>query len=156
MKSTILAALIASATAMPALAETTVRLEVFDRKEMIADTGETEIVYTPIETAVPGDRVTYRITLKNTDNVPATSVGMTLPVDPSILVEPLSISGDAPIEALFSIDGGEQFSPFSELVVKTETGLRPATPDDLTHMRIGLEKIPANTEISVEYAASVE
>jgi len=156
MKNTILAALIASAAAMPALADTTVRLEVFDRTEVIADTGETEVVYAPIETAVPGDRVTYRITLTNTDDTPATSVSMTLPVDPSILIEPLSISGGAAIEALFSIDGGEQFASFSELVVETETGLRPATPDDLTHMRIGLEEIPANTEISVEYAASVE
>lgn len=156
MKSTFLAAVLTAAAALPAFAETTVHLEVFDRQEIISDTGETEIVYAPIETTVPGDQVTYRITLANTDEIPATAIGMTLPVDPHILIDPASITGAADLEALFSVDGGLNFSEFSELTVETADGPRPATPDDLTHFRIGLQEVPGNAEISIEYAASVE
>lgn len=156
MKSALLAAIIATAAALPAFAETKVQLEVLDRQEIVSEDGETKVVYTAIEAAVPGDHLVYRITLTNTAAEPATAIGMTLPVDPHILIDPASITGAADIEARFSVDQGESFAAFSDLVVESPDGPRAATPDDLTHLRIGLHEIPGNTEISIEYAASVE
>lgn len=146
--------LLAAAIALPiqpAMAETSVSIEVV--REVETAEGERELQ--PVETAVPGEPLIYRIALENTDPVPATSVGLALPLDESLAIDPESVSAGTEIDVAFSADDGETFAAFSELSVDENGAERQAQPTDLTHMRIEIEEIAAESEIAVEYDAVV-
>ncbi|MEQ8291333.1 MAG: hypothetical protein RIA08_03930 [Roseovarius sp.] len=135
----------------PAMAETSVSIEVV--REVETEEGERELQ--PVETAVPGEPLIYRIELENTDPVPATSIGLSLPLDESLAIDPETVSSETDIGVVFSADGGENFAEFSELSVEEGGTERQAQPTDLTHMRIEIEEIAAESTIAVEYDAVV-
>lgn len=141
--------------ATSAAAETTAMLEVLRKTEVTQEDGTKNIRYAPVSAAVPGETLTYRITLENSDTQPATDVGMNLPVNANLTIDPFSISGPEGLEARFSVDG-EAFLRFSELEVEEDGEARPAEARDITHMKIGLSEIPAETSVSVEYDATLE
>lgn len=155
-KSTAISALLAFAIAGSAGAETTVSMDVLHEVEVTQADGTTKTKLEPIETAIPGEILIYRITLKNTDPVPATSVGLTLPVDANLLIDPASLSGTDDFDVLFSVDGGTTFGQFENLTVVENGARRSATPADLTHVSIGIEEISAQSETSIKYSAVIE
>ena len=81
----------------PAMAETSVSIEVV--REVETEEGERELQ--PVETAVPGEPLIYRIELENTDPVPATSIGLSLPLDESLAIDPESVSAETDIGVVF-------------------------------------------------------
>jgi len=146
--------LLAAAIALqiqPAMAETSVSIEVV--REVETAEGDRELQ--PVETAVPGEPLIYRIELENTDPEPATSVGLSLPLDESLAIDPESVSAGTDIGVVFSADGGESFAEFSELSVEEGGTERQAQATDLTHMRIEIEEIAAESSVAVEYDAVV-
>lgn len=140
----------------PALAETTVKLEVLRAQEVTSDTGVVQTVLEQVTSALPGDALIYRITLDNTANDPATAVGLTLPIDPALSIDPSSLTSEGALTATFSADGGKSFDLFENLSVIEEGSQRPATPDDLTHLRVGLAEIPAKTAYEIRYSVIVD
>ncbi|SER86956.1 conserved repeat domain-containing protein [Tranquillimonas rosea] len=140
-----------SALAQGATAETTVSMNVV--REVVTDAGETE--YQPVETAVPGDPLIYRIQLENTDPVPANSVGLSLPLDESLAIDPTSVSAGTSLEVAFSADGGESFAPFEDLTVEVGGETRQAQATDLTHLRVTIDQVEPQSDVTVEYDAVV-
>lgn len=148
------AVLLAAAIALPihpAHAQTTVSIDVV--RDVETEEGESELQ--PVETAVPGEPLIYRIVLENSDPVPATSIGLSLPLDESLAIDPESVSTDADFGVVFSADGGESYAAFSELSVEEGGTERAAQATDLTHMRIEIEEIAAESSVSVAYDAVV-
>lgn len=135
----------------PAQAETTVSIDVV--REVDSAEGDSELQ--PVETAVPGEPLIYRIRLENTDPVPATSVGLSLPLDDSLAIDPQSVSAETDIGVTFSVDGGESFDAFETLSVEDGGTTRQAQATDLTHMRIEIAEVGAESTIAVSYDAVV-
>lgn len=134
----------------PALADPVITLDVLHE----ATSAAGDAVLLPVETALPGEMLHYRITVTNPDPDPAKNISMVMAIDPHLQIDPDSFSGLS--QALFSVDDGAAYAPFANLVVETETGTRPATPDDLTHMKLTLPKVPAESGTTINYLAKVE
>ena len=154
---TLLSASVAMAIAMPATAETSVQMEVLRKVEIVNVEDEViETTYEQVSTVTPGENLIYRISLSNTDPVPATAVSMKFPVDSHVQIDPASVTYGSDFQALFSVDGGENFGDFARLQIEENGDLRAATPDDITHMTVAIVEIPASTTMRVEYNAIVE
>lgn len=134
-----------------AKAETSVSIEVV--REVETAEGKPELQ--PVETAVPGEPLIYRIELENTDPVPATSIGLSLPLDDSLVIDPESVVAGSDAGVVFSTDGGQSFDVFENLSVEENGETRQAQATDLTHMRIEIEEIAAESSIAVQYDAVV-
>ncbi|MHA7877099.1 hypothetical protein [Roseivivax sp.] len=147
------AALTLAALAAPSLAsaETSVAMEVV--RPVATETGET--AFEPVETALPGEPLVYRIALSNTDPVPATSVGLSLPLDGNLAIDPASVSAETPLTVRFSADGGASYAPFSELTIEENGETRQAQPTDLTHLQIEIAEIAPESQVAVTYDAVV-
>jgi len=155
MVRTLIIAMALGASALTAAAETTASLDVLRKVEVVGEDGVATTEYRPVSTAVPGEILTYRIVLDNPDPDPAEAIGMTIPVDPNLRIDPFSITGPDGVATRFSVDG-INFSSFEDLWVEKEGERVPAEAGDITHLKIALTEIPAKSIVSIEYSASVE
>lgn len=148
----LLAVVLAGGLLPPAAsAETSVSMDVV--RAVTTETDETE--YQPVETAVPGEPLVYRIRVENSDPIPATSVGLSLPLDGNLAIDPGSVSSGEALDVSFSVDGGDTYSPFDELTVEDGGETRQAQPTDLTHLRVSIAEIAPESVVTVEYDAVV-
>ena len=88
-----------------------------------------------MKTAVPGDDVVYTITATNVSDVPVGDVVIVDPIPAEMTYKPgTAIGTDTEIQ--FSVDQGKTYDVAANLVVAESGGVvRPATPDDYTHIR---------------------
>ncbi len=101
---------------------------------IVNDAGETVTRLVVANTVVPGDAVIYTITFQNIGDEPADNVVITNPISETLTyVEGSAFGPGTDIE--FSIDGGQVFAAVDELTVEEDGALRPAGPDDFTHIR---------------------
>ena len=79
----------------------------------------------------PGTRLSFGLSYENKGNSPATDVTATNPLHEAVQLAP-----DADPALIVSVDGGTTFGILADLQVADETGAtRPATHDDVTHVR---------------------
>ncbi len=100
----------------------------------VNDSGEAETHLVAADTVVPGDNVVYTITFQNISDEPAANVVITNPIAEDLTYVDGSAFGPGTV-IQFSTDGGQNFAAADELTVVDDGALRPAGPDDFTHIR---------------------
>ena len=149
----------AAAMASPALADTTAALSLFRVTQTIQIVnGEPvqsrELI--PATTSTPGDRLLYRITLTNQDEIEAEDIILTLPIDAAVTFIEESLTATVELEASFSTDEGQTFAPLADLVVSENGETRSATTEDLTAMRLTVPALAAKSDALIDYEITVE
>lgn len=105
---------------------------VFKEVERKTPAGTTEIKLVPAGVIVPGDRVLFVMSYKNSGTNPASKVVITNPV-PSEVQYVAAKEGGEPV---VSVDGGKSFAILSSLTIRNADGTtRPARRSDVTHVR---------------------
>ncbi len=101
-----------------------------ETKSRAAD-GTTKIGQAPARRVVPGDRVTFVVTYRNTGAAALSDVAIVNPVPRAVAFRAAANGSPAPD---VSVDG-RTFAPLGALRVTGPGGARAATPDDVTHVR---------------------
>jgi len=101
----------------------------------LIENGHTYVALAPADRVVPGDEVLYTVEVRNTGPVVLVVPSFTTPVPTHMVIVPGSAVGPG-AEVSYSVDGGRQFDmPDRLTVVDGPGGVRPARPDEYTHMR---------------------
>lgn len=96
--------------------------------------GSTETEYVPTEAAEPGEELAYVVSFRNEGPEPEDGLVMTVPVpDDMVYVEDSVVADNARVD--FSVDGGRSFAPRDGLLVAEGEEVRPASADEITHVR---------------------
>lgn len=137
--------------------EVAITLDTFKLVEMVNDAGETVIERAALETALPGDRLLYRLGIENGSDDAATDLSLELPIHEALIIAPESFAGDVVFELTFATRiAPEEFMAFPELVVPAEDGsTRPAMPEDLGAVRVLIAELSALQDAFVEYEATL-
>ncbi|MDA0680598.1 MAG: hypothetical protein O3A13_11270 [Proteobacteria bacterium] len=111
-----------------------VRTVVQKEEVVVTDAGETKRSLVPADTVVPGDDVVYTITFTNISSEAADNVVITNPISENLTyVEGSAFGPGTVIE--FSVDNGQSFAAPEALMVAVDDEVRPAEPEDFTHVR---------------------
>ena len=93
--------------------------------------GSSKVVREEPRVVTPGDKLVFLLSYRNAGAEPATGFVVTNPIPASV-----AFSGGESEGAIVSIDGGKSWGPLASLKVANPDGTsRPATPDDVTHIR---------------------
>jgi hypothetical protein len=143
------------AAASPVSLRSDVKIE---RIERDASGNDKVTLYTPKDVAVvPGDNVVFSLFVKNGGAEPAVGFKATNPMPAAVRFA--SVAEDW---AEVSVDGGILWGKLADLKVKDKDAagaevVRPATPDDVTHVRwIFPDAIAPGTERTVSYRGIVK
>ncbi len=101
------------------------------------EAGEETTELVPAETVVPGERVVYTTSFRNTGSDAADNVVITNPISENLLYVEGSAFGPG-LVLEFSVDGGQTFASADALTVTDDAGERGAQPEDYTHIRWSL------------------
>lgn len=101
-----------------------------ENRQRAAD-GTTRIALEPVRRAVPGDKVVFVLSYRNTGRQPLDNIVFNNPVPKGIAYRAAAEGSAAPE---VSVDG-QTFGTLAALRVKTASGSRAAGPDDVTHVR---------------------
>lgn len=100
---------------------------------------------------VPGDRLIFGTDYANNGNEPAENFVVTNPLPSAV-----RLAGDADPELTVSVDGGQTYGALSTLSVMAEDGTnRPASHEDVTHVRWTLARIAPGESGRLEYPAII-
>jgi len=122
----------------------------------INDDGERETSLVPADSVVPGENVVYTITFRNISNEAAENVVITNPIAESLTFVDGSAFGPGS-EIQFSVDGGSTFAAREDLTVTEDGVVRPARPEDFTHIRwVMREELAAGAQGVARFAAVLE
>lgn len=114
--------------------------------------GSTETEYLPTETVEPGEELAYVVNFRNEGSQSENGVMMTVPVpDDMVYVENSVTAYDASVE--FSVDGGATFAPRDGLVVADGDTVRPASADEITHVRWTFTRVVAGEQGTLAFHA---
>ncbi len=103
--------------------------------EIEKENGEIELRRVPAKKILPGNEVIYTITATNVSGVPVGDVVITDPVPEHMKYREGTAIGRG-TEIAFSVDQGSSYDVASRLkVVDADGTVRPATPEDYTHIR---------------------
>ena len=106
------------------------------------------------ETVIPGERVVYTITFRNTGEEPADDVIITNPISESLTYVQGSAFGPG-MELQFSVDG-ENFAAADELTIEEGGETRPASVEDYTHIRWVMQSdLSAGAQGTVRFSAQL-
>ncbi len=148
---TALALLLASGIAW---SQGTLEVQTTVQKEavMTNEDGEQVTELVPAETVVPGERVIYTITFRNTGEDPADDVVITNPISEELTYVLGSAFGPG-MDLQFSVDG-QSFAAADELTVVEDGETRLATPEDYTHIRWVMQSdLSAGAQGTVRFSA---
>ena len=105
--------------------------QVFVERDQVDAAGKHSVVLAPPEMVTPGDKLLFVLSYRNVGPQPATELVVTNPVPPAVAYSTAEGDGLA-----VSADGGSTWGALSSLKVKQADGtLRPAAPQDVTHVR---------------------
>ena len=143
-----LAAPLTGALASDVALESTVLVE---RSEQQAD-GTVSMTLEEPTRVVPGDNLLFVLEYHNEGAEPAENFRVVNPLPEAVAFRDTERAG-----AEFSVDGGEHWGALSALTITGEDGsTRPATRDDVTHVRWILDQaIPAGGEATIEVESVV-
>ncbi len=128
-----IAGIVALAFAAPAMAaEQPVELHGDVKLEKtVTENGVSKQVLAAPEVVVPGDRLLFSTTYRNTGAAPVKNFVVTNPLPSGVALSDL---GGAPVQV--SVDGGKAWGGLAALkVADGKGGLRAAVPGDVTHVR---------------------
>jgi uncharacterized repeat protein (TIGR01451 family) len=136
--------------AVPASAQTG-RVELQTSIQLIRATADGEVL-APATTVVPGDNLEFHVTYRNGTGATVTDFVVVNPVPASITLAPQSAS-----QIEVSVDGGTVWGPLATLTVADADGARrPATADDVTHLRRTIATLAPEQTGSVTYRGIVQ
>lgn len=143
------------ATPVSAQAKSAVSLssDIFvERNEVSAD-GKSRTILSEPKRVVPGDTLIFVVRFQNDSKETARNFVVTNPMPSAV-----AFVDDAGEGAQVSIDGGRSFGALSDLQVPLSNGrLRPATADDVTHIRWKVESdLPAGKAGKFVYRGRVK
>lgn len=100
-------------------------------EKTIIENGVSKRVLAEPATVVPGDRLLFSTTYRNTGAAPVKNFVVTNPLPTGVALSDL---GSAPVQV--SIDGGKAWGSLAALIVADgKGGQRRAVPGDVTHVR---------------------
>lgn len=127
--------------------------QVFQEIEVQTEDGRIEVQQVPAARVVPGDEVTYVINYRNVGDQPLDDVAITNPIPVQLVY--VDASGVVPVTEV-SVDDGVEYGPLAELTVPGPDGEpRPATAEDVTHLRWIIPVLPAGADGAVSFTARV-
>jgi len=139
------------------LAQVELTTEAFEVIEKTLESGKPQTQWIKPDNIVPGDKIGYKITIKNSSNDAADNLVLSNPIpEHTLYIDGSARGANATIQ--FSIDkAGKAFAKPSELFVE-ENGKRIlATAKHYTHVKWILnQSIPAGEESSVQYVVQVK
>lgn len=142
-----------------AFAQDTLQLTnaVFQEVVVAGKDGKKEKKTVPATKVVPGMEVIYVITYRNASSQIAEKVVISNPLPKELAYRGGSASGKG-TRFEVSVDGGSAFGPLPSLRVAGPDGKkRPATPDDVTHLRWTLAKpVAPGAQGTVSYRAALK
>jgi len=110
-------------------------------KTVTNETGEVQTVLVEPAIVTPGDQLRFRTEFTNTSEELVENFVMTRPLNSALRL----VAGDND-GAQLSVDGGQTFGSITELKVTSDEGAeRPATEDDVTHLRWTVPQIESGT-----------
>ncbi|MDJ0917872.1 MAG: hypothetical protein QNJ05_08915, partial [Woeseiaceae bacterium] len=131
--------------------QTTVQKETVTTNE----DGEQVKELVPAETVIPGERVVYTITFRNTGDEPADDVIITNPISESLTYVQGSAFGPG-MELQFSVDG-QRFAAAEDLVIEKDGEMRAAAPEDYSHIRWILQSdLESGAQGTVRFSAQLK
>jgi uncharacterized repeat protein (TIGR01451 family) len=111
--------------------------------------GEPQLVEP--DNVVPGDMLLFTTSFHNEGAAPVTDFVVVNPVADS-----LELTAEAAGQTDVSVDGGKSWGPIAQLKIVDEMGQeRPATIEDITHMRWKFAQIRPGETGRVQFIASV-
>lgn len=128
------------------------------QKEVIVttDDGREEKQLVPAASVIPGERVVYTISFRNTGSDSADNIVITNPIAETLTYVAGSAAGED-LDVQFSVDGGATFAPASALRIVDNGVKRPATTIDYTHVRwVMRTELVAGGEGHATFAAVLE
>lgn len=146
---------------LAALAKPLVSVSITAEKEVLVKKGAEKVrKKVPATTIVPGNVIFYTLSYINSGDEPATNAVIDDPIPQGTVYLPGSAYG-AGAEITFSIDGGKTFKKPALLTyeVKTPDGKvekRAASPEEYTHIRWTISKIPAGGKGTVGFEVKVK
>lgn len=126
------------------------------QKETVTLNEEGEQVKTLVsaESVIPGERVVYTITFRNTGEDPADDVVITNPISENLTYVPGSAFGPG-MQLQFSIDG-VTFAAAEDLTVDEDGESRPARPEEYRHIRWVMQSdLMSGAQGSVRFTAQL-
>lgn len=147
-----LATLLLAVPALVAAAAPQVQLESKVFAEVVNTVaGKQQITLKAPSTVLPGDKLIFETSFRNTGAAPATKVVLTNPVPAGI-----TYSGDSSPGAQVSVDGGRSFGDLATLkVADVASGARPARHTDVTTIRWIVPAIAPGATGSLKYRGIV-
>lgn len=159
MKVALAAAGIAAFAATGAVAQEVVSsLTAFEVVEKTDDQGvKTVVDYMDLDNVVPGDRVLYRVSLKNQGEDIAQNLRFEMPLHSSMLIDMETISGDGGFDLKFAtFDAPADFAVLEALTVQDEQGESVAAgPGDLAAVQVSFTDLQAEGEVELEYIVTI-
>ena len=118
----------------------------------VNDDGEQVKTLVPAESVIPGERVVYTITFRNTGDEPADDVVISNPISENLTYVPGSAFGPG-MALQFSVDG-ITFAAADELTVEEDGESRPAKPEEYRHIRWVMQNdLVAGAQGTVRFSA---
>lgn len=148
-------ALVISAQPAVALAQDAKPVQI-ESKVFLVQTNESEQGKTenlvPATSVVPGDTLAFTTSFKNSGAEAVTDFVIVNPVPESVTLSPKSAA-----ENEVSVDGGNSWGSLSALTIAADDDFsRPATAEDVTHIRWTFSTIPAGGTEEAAYFAAVK
>lgn len=135
LRATLLALAVVGTSSLSAFANGLTAEQMVERATISIDANGNEVrTYARAEEAAPGDEVRYSLTYANLGDTAAESVNLVMPVPGEVTyIETSAVAGTNQLS--FSADGGETFAPRAALMTRAGDQLRPATSDEITHIK---------------------
>lgn len=117
----------------------------------VTENGQTRHVLVQPDKVVPGERLVFTTSYRNSGARPIQNFVVTNPLPPAVM---LADAGNAAL--LVSVDGGAHWGPLARLTVSDgKGGTRPAEAGDVTHLRWTIPRIAPGETGSLAYYATV-
>lgn len=144
-----------SGIAAPAMAQEKQPIElsgdVKHAKEIVAADGSITTELVAPEKVVPGDRLVFSTSYRNTGAEPVENFVVTNPLPAAVILAP-----DADPGLTVSVDGGKTWGLLADLTVTQADGTaRPADQTDVTHIRWTLATVAPGEAGRLEYPAII-
>lgn len=145
-----------SAISLGALAQVELKTEMFKVVEVQKDNGTSKIEWVTPDNITPGDKVGYRIMVKNKGDKAADDIVLNNPVPENTIYVNGSARG-ANSSIVFSVDQGKTFATPEKLFIEKNGKKLPATAKDYSNVRWVLtSSLKAGEKGSVQYVVQVK
>ena len=144
--------------AAPAAAETVVSMDVYravDEVRVLEGEPVTVEVLQPAHSAIPGDKLTYQIEVENQGQTASSDISLNLPVSSHVTFLEGSVQSTIEVQETFSVDQGTHFAQLDDLFVGENEERRPATPSDITHLRMVIPELASGETATVSYSITL-